>query len=371
VALLFWSNARTTGSPLLFGYDALNGAAHRPGFHVDPLGVRHTPLRALAITSGYLMKLNRYLFEWPVPVLALIIAAIAMRRRASRWDYLLAGLVAATLASYAVYWFDGFFAGPRFLYTAMPALLLFAASFPRTLGERCGSKVASNIATLAMALCAAYAWIVPTGVSSVQMRAFYYRSLREQLKIDVATELERARLTNALVFVNDSWHGRLAARLRALGERPLIAEQLLDHVDGCALETALDADDAAPTGSADERLRRVVETAHRAGVPAIVAGTSADQHIAIVPGSKPTSACLGEVAMDGGGTMPYAAFLAYQGIDSDGRVGGHVVFVRDMGARNELLRVRFGDRTWYRYRAPNRRGDSLIAFIPYARLGTR
>ena len=33
--------------------------------------------------------------------------------------------------------------------------------------------------------------------------------------------------------------------------------------------------------------------------------------------------------------------------------------------------VRFGDRTWYRYRAPNRRGDSLIAFIPYARLGTR
>ena len=75
--------------------------------------------------------------------------------------------------------------------------------------------------------------------------------------------------------------------------------------------------------------------------------------------------------MDSGGTMPYAAFLAHQGIDSDGRVGGHVVFVRDMGARNELLRVRFGDRTWYRYRAPNRRGDSLIAFIPYARLGTR
>ena len=371
VALVLWTNARTTGSPLLFGYDALNGAAHRPGFHVDPLGVRHTPLRALAITSGYLMKLNRYLFEWPIPVLALIVAAIAMRRRASRWDYLLAGLVGATLASYAVYWFDGFFAGPRFLYTAMPALLLFAASFPRTLGECCGSKVASNIAALAMALCAAYAWIVPTGVSSVQMRAFYYRSLREQLKIDVAAELERARLTNALVFVNDSWHGRLAARLRALGERPLSAEQLLDHVDGCALQTALDADDAAPTGSADERLRRVVETAHRAGVPAIVAGTSADQHIAIVPGSKPTSACLGEVAMDSGGTMPYAAFLAHQGIDSDGRVGGHVVFVRDMGARNELLRVRFGDRTWYRYRALNRRGDSLIAFIPYAQLGTR
>src|SRR2546422_7586143 len=39
-----WANARTTGSPWLFGYDVLNGAAHQPGFHVAPTGVPHTPL---------------------------------------------------------------------------------------------------------------------------------------------------------------------------------------------------------------------------------------------------------------------------------------------------------------------------------------
>jgi len=135
------------------------------------------------------------------------------------------------------------------------------------------------------------------------------------------------------------------------------------------LQTALDADAAAPAGPADARLRRAIESAQRAGTPAIIPGTSAEQHIAIVPGSKPTNACLAEVAMDAEGTMPYGAFLANQRVDAEGQPGGKVVFVRDMGARNELLRTRFGDRTWYRYRAPDHRGDNLIAFVPYDRLG--
>lgn len=369
VGILLWCNARTTGSPLLFGYDALNGSAHRPGFHVDPLGVMHTPLRALMITSGYVMKLNRYLFEWPIPAAALIIGAIALRRRASRWDYLLAGLTIAVIAGYAAYWFDGFFAGPRFLYTAVPAFVLFAASLPRALGDYFRRPAVQHGAIACMTLAALYAWLTPTGVSSVQMRAQYYRVLREQLKTDIGAEVGEARLTNALVFVNDSWHGRLAARLRALGEKPMAADQLLDHVDACALQGALDVDDAAPQGTATERLSRVMDAARRAGAAALIAGIPADQHIAIVPGSRPTAECLAQVAMDEDGTMPYAAFLAYEGVAGDGRLGGNVVFARDMGARNELLRQRFGDRTWYRYRAPHRRGDSTIAFLPYDRLG--
>lgn len=369
VVILLWCNARTTGSALLFGYDALNGVAHRPGFHVDPLGVSHTPLRALTITSGYVMKLNRYLFEWPIPAAALIVGALAMRRRASRWDYLLAGLVVAVIGGYAAYWFDGFFAGPRFLYTAIPAFVLFAATLPRALGERLSRPAVQHGVIVCMTLAALYSWLTPTGVSSVQMRALYYRSLREQLKTDIGAEMERARLTNALVFVNDSWHGRLAARLRALGEKPMAADQLLDRLDACALQEALDADDATPRGTISERLGRVIERARGAGVPTVVPGLPADQHVAIVAGSKPTATCLAQVAMDSEGTMPYAAFLAYQGVDGDGRVGGNVVFARDMGARNELLRARFGDRTWYRYRPPHERRETAAAFVPYERLG--
>jgi hypothetical protein len=366
VVILLVINALSTGSPLLFGYDALNGAAHRPGFHVDPLGVRHTPLRALTITSGYLMKLNRYLFEWPMPALGVIVLSLAVLRRASKWDYLLAGLFAAMIAGYATYWFDGFFAGPRFLYAAVPAFVLFAATLPARLVERFGRPALRSAAMAAMALAAVYAWLIPTGVSSVQMRAYYYRSLREQLKTDIGGEVEHARLTNAVVFVNDGWHARLVARLRSLGELPLTAERLLDQIDACALQTALDADDVAPAGPAERRLEHVLSAARRAGVPAVVPGLPADQHIAIVPGSKPTAACLAQVNMDADGTMPYPAFLAYLSVERDGRIGGSVVFARDMGDRNELLRARFGDRTWYRYRVPERRVPTELAFVPYA-----
>ena len=36
--------------------------------------------------------------------------------------------------------------------------------------------------------------------------------------------------------------------------------------------------------------------------------------------------------------------------DADARLGGRVVYARDFGARNALLRERFGDRAWYRAR---------------------
>ncbi len=99
VAILLWVNARTTGSPLLFGYDALNGPEHRLGFHLDPNGEMHTPMRGLMLASGYLMRLSRYLFEWPLPAMLFIVAGLAAIRRPTRWDLLLAALVAAFVAA--------------------------------------------------------------------------------------------------------------------------------------------------------------------------------------------------------------------------------------------------------------------------------
>ena len=90
-----------------------------------------------------------------------------------------------------------------------------------------------------------------------------------------------------------------------------------------------------------------------------------DQTIALVPGSVPTPSCLNEVERDAAGSMPFALFLAEQRVDADGRIGGDVVFARDLGARNELLRGRFGDRAWYRYRPAAGLSDSSVAFVPY------
>ena len=49
LAALLWINARTTGAPLLFGYEALWGKAHNLGFHAAPWGTVHTPARGLEL----------------------------------------------------------------------------------------------------------------------------------------------------------------------------------------------------------------------------------------------------------------------------------------------------------------------------------
>jgi hypothetical protein len=379
VALLLYANAKTTGHPFLFAYDALNGPAHRPGFHVDPLGVAFTPLRALTITSGYLMKLNRYLFEWPIPGLLVIVIALATVRRVSRWDLLLLGLIAAIVGGYAFYWFDGFFAGPRFLYAAIPAFVIFVARAPRAVAERLRERapwpVLARSALLVVPLCVAYAWAVPTGVSSVQLRAFYYKQQRVKLKVDLEREVAAAHLTHALVFVPESWHARLTARLRTYDMRPLEATRALASVDACALQGALDREDSLPAASNGERLARVFATARAAGAAQPVPGMSPEEVISLVPGAMPTPACLREANLDQQESMPYALFLSHQEIEPDGSIGGNVVFVRDFGSRNELLRARYGDRTWYRYRAASEHGDAPATFVridsPEATVGLR
>ncbi|HEY2027461.1 MAG TPA: hypothetical protein VGG78_10655, partial [Gemmatimonadaceae bacterium] len=130
VALLLWSNAHTTGHSLLFAYGAAHGPTHGLGFHVDPTGEVHTPRRGLVYASGYLMRLNRFLFEWPLPGLLIVCTTLALQRRATRWDALLLGLIGAFVVGYGAYWYNGFFDGPRFLYPVAFAFVLYAARLP-------------------------------------------------------------------------------------------------------------------------------------------------------------------------------------------------------------------------------------------------
>jgi hypothetical protein len=60
-----------------------------------------------------------------------------------------------------------------------------------------------------------------------------------------------------------------------------------------------------------------------------------------------------------------APFFPSNTIGADGRVGGNVVYVLDLGAQNEALRARFGDRSWYRFGPHPRRGDPLPSITPY------
>jgi hypothetical protein len=315
------------------------------------------------------MRLDRFLFEWPIPALLVVVAGIAgvlAMRIATRRDVVFAAVATAFLVGYGAYWFDGFFAGPRFLFTALPAFVFFAARAPSVAARAlAGRPTARRTALLVVPLCVGASWGGPLGISSAAARVLLYREQRTKLKTNIEEQVRLAGLNHALVFVNESWRGRLLARLRVMGVQQFEADRIASTVDACALQTALDAEDSLPARDAGERLRRVLTRAHDFGRAQLVPGLTADQTIALVPGSTPTPACLREVERDAIGSMPYALFLAQQHVDADGRIGGDVVFARDLGPRNELLRGRFGDRAWYRYRPAAGLSDSSIAFVPY------
>ena len=367
IAVLLWANARTTGSPLVFGYEALNGPGHGWGFHADPSGDLHTPLRGLTLASGYLMRLSLYLFEWPLPGVLVIAAGMAAVKRPTRWDVLLAAIALAFVAAYGAYWFDGFFAGPRFLFTAVPAFVLFAARAPAAIAELVPRATVRRVAMLVLPACLGTAWLGPWGVSSASSRVALYREQRTKLKTDIEAQVARAGLRNALVFVNEGWRGTLLSRLRVLGASQFRADRLLNTLDACAIHTALDAEDQIPGAPDSVRLERIVARARAFGAARAVPNLPADQAIALVPGSQPTPVCLAEFSRDSIGTMPYALFLARQELAADGRVGGNVVYARDLGRRDERLRSRFGDRAWFRYRPARGLADTANPFVSYER----
>jgi hypothetical protein len=362
---LLYANARTTGAPLLFAYEALYGPAHRLGYHLDPNGVAFTPLRALIVASANFMRLDRFLFEWPVPGVLPVLAGLLALRRPERWDFLMLGLIGATVGGYALYWSDSFFAGPRFLYTAVPAFIVIVARAPGLVAARLGPGTARRASLALVPLCLAYAWAMPIGASSVQRDVSLYHAGRTKLKTDIGGEVDAAHLSRALVFVHESWRARLEARLEALGLRPGDADQVLNTSDACQIETALAGEDVRPaTDTAGRRDRLFLETRPQTPVHPVM-GLQADEALFVAEGSVLTDACRSEIAQDSLGVTPFAPFLALASFEPDGSLGGPVVFARDMGPMNERLSARFPDRTWLRYRARQSLSDTTPAIGPY------
>jgi hypothetical protein len=127
IAALLAANWLTTGHPLTFGYEVLWGANHSLGFHPDPAGNLHTPSRAVALATIYLLQLNWSLFEWPIAGLLVVSLALIAIGRLRRWEGLLLIWIAVQLIAYALYWHVGSFLGPRYLITVVPAFLLIVA----------------------------------------------------------------------------------------------------------------------------------------------------------------------------------------------------------------------------------------------------
>lgn len=361
VAILLWANARTTGSPLLFGYDAAHGPAHAFGFHVDPYGEPHTPRRGLVYASGYLMRFDRFLLEWPLPALLIVCVVLARLARGTRWDTLLLALLGSFLVGYAAYWHNGFFDGPRFLFPVAPVLLLYVARTPEV-AERVVHATRRRVGRLIVPACLLCSWLVPLPFSSVPGRLAAQRAQRTKLKTDVVAQASAARVSNALVLVLEPWRGRLLARLRGLGVRQFDAEQVVNTTDACALQLALDEADALPAADSASLRRRVLTRARAVGPAVVQPGVIAESRVARSPNGPESPRCRAEALADTAGTMPYAMFLREQRVARDGRLDGDVVWARDLGQRDSLLAAQFGGRRWYRY-LPGRSPDDAGRFV--------
>ena len=120
-------NFATTGHPLLFGYIAMHGKAHYPGFHQDPwMDQSHTLAQGLKYLLGNLNGLNYYLFEWPIPSLFFVCLYLAFGKK-GKWEWILVGWISALLMGHIFYFFNKFTFGPRFVYETLPALIILTS----------------------------------------------------------------------------------------------------------------------------------------------------------------------------------------------------------------------------------------------------
>ncbi|MDB4885204.1 MAG: hypothetical protein JWN79_642 [Gemmatimonadetes bacterium] len=368
IAVLLAANRGMTGHPLTFAYDVLNGAEHRPGFHTSPLGFDHTPRHGLYLVSSYLMRLNAALLGWPVPVVGVVAVVMLLQRSASRWDALLLGMLATTFVGYFLYWGEGSFNGPRFLYTVVPVFLIFIARLPVVLRQRARTPQMRAAAVMLVPLWCLAAWWVPVGVP--QPFAVWTVAARAQQGETVSPliveAVRRQHLENALVFVSDGLHARITARLRALGAPPFLAQQVVGHYDACALLQRLtDAErsGAPPAQQAAHVLAILDEQQTATPIP----GLSALEQLALVQDRDIPPACKAELQRSLARGADMARLLPLMSLDSLGRLGGDVVYARDFGPRDELLRDRFPDRVWYTVRSEVQ-GDSLgVVLEPYRR----
>ena len=368
IAILLAANWATVGHPFSFAYDVLNGPEHRPGFHMTPLGFEHTPFRGLYVVSAYLMKLDVGLFAWPVPALLVIVATLALQRHANEWDHLMLAVLGAIMLGYFAYWSESYFMGSRFFFTLVPVLVVFTARVPAVLRDRTRSPTLRLTISLLIPLWVLVAWAAP--VRKPQL--FGVRQLSDAYRVratapEIIDAVRRARISNAVVFLPEGWHARLAARLRALGIRPLLAEQLATRHDACTVLNALGAAERIPDASAEEHTRFIMDFLARDAAPTPLAGQPPSDQLAFVAGRPRDTSCVeagGQVTSYG---VSMAEMLPHETFDADGRLAGKIIYARDFGRRNELLRSRFGDRAWYVARASMDTGALVVQLEPYRR----
>ncbi len=333
MAALLWFNARTTGAPLLFGYEALWGEAHNLGFHAAPYGAVHTPARGLELINIYFIRLQTYAFETPLPSLVPLIGALLLVRRLTPYDRYLLASSALLVGLYFCYWFEGFYHGPRYVYFLMLPIAMWTARFLPLVVERFGRASAVHRGAVYGCICAG---LIAIGVS-IPLRASQYSGSFVTARFDADSAAAAAGVENALVFVRESWGAQMVARMWALGISRSDVEHLYRQSDACALEEGIHS--AERSGIHGEAaLNALTPLMQPAGTvrPSPFSPDSSERYL---PGATYTSRCMERIAEDRDGFTPFVPFLLAHG-------GGNI-YARDLGEQNPLLIAQYPDRPVY------------------------
>jgi asparagine N-glycosylation enzyme membrane subunit Stt3 len=126
IAFLLIYNQITNGHPFTFGYTVLYGPGHGLGFGKGTWGTPHTFSRGLVNFWDSIKTLNLHLFGWPyISLLPVVILLISRKMR--RWDYIFFLSFICLGIAYIFYWYHDLCFGPRFLYEALPFVIILSA----------------------------------------------------------------------------------------------------------------------------------------------------------------------------------------------------------------------------------------------------
>ncbi|HET7551573.1 MAG TPA: hypothetical protein VFK04_09785 [Gemmatimonadaceae bacterium] len=353
MAALLWVNSRTTGAPLLFGYEALWGKAHNLGFHTAPWGTVHTPAHGLELINIYFLKLQTYAYESPLPSLIPFIGALLFTRKLSALDRYLLTASALLVALYFCYWFGGFYHGPRFVYFLMLPIALWTARFLPLVADRFGTGSAVHRASVYGMACAG---LISLCVS-VPFRARLYAASYPTARFNADSAAAAAGVENAIVFVRESWGAQMVARMWALGISPSDAEHLYWQSDACELEEGIRR--AENTGLHDQGALAALEPLIRPIGTTQPTPFSPDSSERYVPGTTYTPHCMERIAEDRAGFTPFVPFLLAHG-------GGNI-YARDLSEQNALLKAQYPSRQTYLLKPVSSEVGAPFRFYP---LGT-
>ncbi|MEO5800477.1 MAG: hypothetical protein ABIZ70_03985, partial [Gemmatimonadales bacterium] len=322
LAALLWVNNAQSGDPLQFGYITMWGRSHELGFHDAPWGPPHTPARGLELINLYLLRLQTWFLETPVPALLFATGALALTRVLTAFDRYVLCSCGLLLLAYFAYWHDGFYLGPRFVLPLAPWLALWTARFPAALAARGASLMAQR-----MTITAGITALLLGGLVLLPIRAEQYRAGLPVMRLDADEAARAAGVHDAVVLVRESWGAQLYARMWGLGVSRIDAHDIYSRMDLCRLDTELQEVEARGGSSADflARVRPIADASHRL----VRLRNVGDSAVHLMAGATVSPSCIRRVQEN------QAGFTSFTPLLLAGRAGNR--FVRDLHALDSLV----------------------------------